>query len=89
MTNIVVSIISALVAIITIVASYWFAKKREREAEWRKEKLAHYKAFFSALARSVSKNATKDEKEQYAILFNTVGLFASQKVFNVCMIIRI
>jgi len=31
-------------------ATYWFTKKKEREAEWRKEKLAYYKAFIESLS---------------------------------------
>ncbi|HSH86432.1 MAG TPA: hypothetical protein VK958_04185 [Methylophilus sp.] len=26
-------------------ATYWFTKQKEREAEWRREKLAYYKTF--------------------------------------------
>jgi hypothetical protein len=31
-------------------ATYLFTKQREREADWRKEKLEHYKAFSSSLS---------------------------------------
>ena len=35
-------------------ATYWFTKKKERKAEWRKEKLAYYKAFVDSLSGVVN-----------------------------------
>jgi hypothetical protein len=63
----------------------WFighalTKSRERQAEWRKEKLIHYKDYFAALAGIVGSHATDEAHKCYAIAFNTVGLFASQEV---------
>ena len=65
----------------------WFighalTKTRERQAEWRKEKLTHYKEYFTALAGVVGSHATDETRKRYAIAFNTVGLFASQEVIE-------
>ncbi|GAB1261814.1 hypothetical protein [Aurantivibrio plasticivorans] len=81
-TNILVAIISGSVAIIVAAFSYWSAKEREREAEWRKEKLGHYKEFITALASSVGSFGAPEAKKRYAIAFNTVGLFASHEVIT-------
>lgn len=65
----------------------WFighalTKSRERQAEWRKEKLTHYKEYFAALAGIVGSHAADETRKRYAIAFNTVGLFASQEVIE-------
>lgn len=40
-----IAIITASGAIVLAGAGYWFTKQRERDAELRKERLAHYKDF--------------------------------------------
>lgn len=75
-------VFSSLTAIFVAALAYWTTKEREREAEWRKEKLAHYKEYFAALAGSVGSHATDETRKRYAIAFNTVGLFASQEVIE-------
>jgi hypothetical protein len=75
-------IFSSLTAIAVAAFTYWTTKQREREAEWRKEKLTHYKEYFAALAGSVGSHATDETRKRYAIAFNTVGLFASQEVIE-------
>ncbi len=81
-SNIVVAIISASAAIVIASITYYTTKQREREAEWRKEKLAHYKEYFSALACNVGKHSNSESRKNYAIAFNTVGLFSSQEVIE-------
>lgn len=81
-STIIVSIISALAAITIAAITYWSTKQREREAEWRKEKLGHYKEYFAALAANVGAHSTNESSKNYAIAFNTVGLFASQEVIK-------
>jgi hypothetical protein len=75
-------IISSLTAIAVAAFTYLTTKQREREAEWRKEKLTHYKEYFAALAGIVGSHATDETRKRYAIAFNTVGLFASQDVIE-------
>jgi hypothetical protein len=81
-TTIIIAVISALTAIVVAAITYYTTKEREREAEWRKEKLTHYKEYFAALAGTVGGHATDEARKRYAIAFNTVGLFASQEVIE-------
>jgi hypothetical protein len=76
--------ISSLAAIAVAAITYYTTKQREREAEWRKEKLAHYKDYFTTLAGSVGSDVSDEARARYAIAFNTVGLFASQDVI-ICL----
>jgi cytochrome bd-type quinol oxidase subunit 1 len=48
--EIITASISAGSAMIVAVIGYYLTKKREREAEWRSEKLGYYKAFVSSLS---------------------------------------
>jgi hypothetical protein len=80
--TIILAATSALTAILVAAITYYTTKQREREAEWRKEKLAHYKQYFAALAETVGINVSEDARKRYAVAFNTVGLFASQDVIE-------
>jgi hypothetical protein len=81
-TSIIIAAISATTAIVVAAITYYTTKERERDAEWRKEKLTHYKEYFAALAGTVGSHATDEARKRYAIAFNTVGLFASQEVIE-------
>ena len=80
--NIVVSIIAASTSIIVAAITYWTTKSREREAEWRKEKLIHYKEYISSLSGILSSNTNPESKKRYTFAFNSVALFASQQVIE-------
>jgi hypothetical protein len=80
--NLVVAIISASATILVATIAYYSAKQREREAEWRKEKLNYYKEYFNALAACVGTQVTDENRKRYSLAFNTVGLFASQEVIE-------
>jgi hypothetical protein len=69
---------SVLVAAFT----YWSTKRREREAEWRKEKLAYYKAFAESLSGIVEGDATPEGHRLYAKATNNLLLFAPQSVIE-------
>lgn len=81
-TNVIIVAISSLTAIIIAALTYYTTKQREREAEWRKEKLAHYKDYFAALAETIGPDVSHDARARYCVAFNTVGLFASQDVIK-------
>jgi len=81
-TSVIIVAISSMTAIIVAALSYYTTKQREREAEWRKEKLAHYKDYFAALAETIGPHVADDARARYCIAFNTVGLFASQDVIK-------
>jgi hypothetical protein len=77
-TSLVGLISSVLVAALT----YWATKRREREAEWRKEKLAYYKTFVESLSGIVEGDATPDGHRFYAKATNNLLLFAPQIVIE-------
>jgi hypothetical protein len=85
-TNVIIVAISSVTAILVAsvggVLAYYTTKRREREAEWRREKLAHYKDYFAALAATIGTNVSDDARARYCVAFNTVGLFASQEVID-------
>lgn len=81
-TSLTIVAISSLTAIVVAAITYYTTKQREREAEWRKEKLAQYKEYIVALAGTVGGHGTDDARRRYCIAFNTVGLFASQEVIH-------
>lgn len=79
--EILTAIISASGAIIVAGASYWFTKKREREAELRKEKLEHYKAFVSSLS-GVTGGGTTEGQRAFSLASNNLILIAPQSVLE-------
>jgi hypothetical protein len=81
-TNFLIVAISSVTAILVAALTYYTTKQREREAEWRREKLTHYKDYFAALAETVGEDVSPDARARYCIAFNTVGLFASQEVID-------
>ncbi|WP_316674755.1 hypothetical protein [uncultured Tolumonas sp.] len=80
--TIVVSIIAASASIVVAAITYWTTKSREREADWRKEKLIHYKEYMSALSGILGSNSSPESKKRYTFAFNSVALFASQQVIE-------
>ena len=85
-TNVIIVAISSVTAILVAALggalTYYTTKQREREAEWRREKLAHYKEYFAALAQTIGQNVSDEARARYRVAFNTVGLFASQDVIK-------
>ena len=61
-------------------ASYWLTKKRERDAELRKEKLEHYKDFVSSLSGIISGEATPEGQRAFSRACNKLNLVAPQSV---------
>ena len=49
LSAIVGSVIGLIGAVLVVVITYATTRRREREAEWRKEKLVYYKAFIESL----------------------------------------
>jgi len=80
--NVVIVAISSVTAIVVAALTYYTTKQREREAEWRREKLAHYTDYFAPLAETIGNNVSDEARTRYCIAFNTVGLFASQEVIK-------
>jgi hypothetical protein len=61
-------------------ASYLFTKKREREAELRKEKLEHYKDLVASMSGIIAAETTDDGQRDFSRACNKLNLVASQPV---------
>ena len=48
-TALAVALVGLIGTLVGALFTYWSTKRREREAEWRKEKLVHYKVFVESL----------------------------------------
>lgn len=81
-TELLTAIITASSAVIVAGASYWFTKKREREAELRKEKLAHYKDFIACLSGVISGESTANNQRAFSLACNKLNLIAPQSVIR-------
>lgn len=79
-TDIVTTLIAASGAVVLAGATYWFTKKREREAELRKEKLEHYKDLVSSLSGIISGEATPESQRAFSRACNKLNLVAPQAV---------
>jgi hypothetical protein len=73
---------STLVACLT----FYFTKRHELSAQWRNEKLNHYKVLFSALSDLAVDGANKNEANmRFALAANTIALAAPQYVIDALM----
>lgn len=79
-TAIATALIALLGSIMLAVMTYWSTKSREREAEWRKEKLLYYKVFIESLSGIVEGDASPDGHKSFAKATNNLLLFAPQAV---------
>lgn len=79
-TPILVAIISASASIAVAAITFFLTKRKEREAEWRKQKLEHYREFLDALSGIVGTDSTPEAQRRWAKATNTIGLVASQRV---------
>jgi hypothetical protein len=75
-------LIAAAGAVALAGATYWFTKKREREAELRKEKLDHYKAFVVSLSGVISGESSPDDQRAFSRACNNLNLIAPQSVIR-------
>ncbi len=78
--TVITAIVGAFGSLAVAFLTYWSAKRREREAEWRKEKLAYYKAFVESMSGIVEGDATPEGHRLYAKTTNNLLLFAPQPV---------
>ena len=79
-------IITALIAFLgTILAAaftYWSSKRREREGEWRKEKLQHYKSFIESLSGIIEGEDSLEGQRVFAKATNNLLLLAPHPVID-------
>lgn len=86
--EIITASISAAGALFVAVAGYYFTKKREREAEWRHEKLGYYKAFISSLSLVLEGESSAEGQIAFAKCSNDLLLFAPQPVITALIAFR-
>ena len=80
--KIITSIISILSAIIIVSLTYIFTKSKEREAEWRKEKLNFYIEFIKSISEITKENITKNSSDRFAKACNNFYLFAPENILK-------
>jgi hypothetical protein len=76
------ALIAASGALLLAGSTYWFTKKREREAELRKEKLDHYKTFVASLSGIMTNEGTPEGQRAFARASNNLNLVAPQSVIE-------
>lgn len=74
------AIIASSGALALAVVTYWFTKKREREAELRKERLEHYKEFVASLSGIIEGESTKEGQRRFSMACNKLNLVAPEAV---------
>jgi hypothetical protein len=79
-TPIIVAVITAGAGLIASALSFFLTKMKEREAEWRTQKLNHYKAFMVALNAIVGPPAPTEDRVRFADAANNLFLFGSKDV---------
>ncbi len=77
---IIVAIITAVAGLFASSLTFFLTKKKEREAEWRKQKLDHYKEFMAALNDIVGPPAPVEAKVRFASAANNIFLVGSPDV---------
>lgn len=80
--DVIAALIAASGAIALAGATYWFTKKRERDAELRKEKLEHYKDFVASLSGIISGESTPEAQRAFSRACNKLNLVAPQSVLE-------
>ena len=76
------SLIVSIFGICGVIVTYWFTKKRELEADLRKEKLCYYKALIESLSGIIVDEATPEGQEAFSRAGNNLLLFAPQPVIE-------
>lgn len=78
--TIIVAFITVAGSIIAVAITSYLTKAKEREAEWRLAKLAHYKRFMTALSAIVGPTPSYEERVTFADAANDVFLVGSPAV---------
>ena len=74
--------VSAVTALVAVVVTNFFTRRREHEADWRKLKLAQYQQFILALSGVEDGRATLDAMRQYTDAMNAMSLIAPMSVLH-------
>lgn len=80
--EIVTAVMASSTALAVAVVGYWFTKKREREAELRKERLDHYKELVSSLSDILEGDNNFQGQKRFAVACNNLNLVAPVSVLK-------
>ncbi len=78
--TIIVAIISATAVLLASALGSFLTKAKEREAEWRKQKLDHYKEMMAALSALVGTHSSHESRIRFANATNNIFLVGSPAV---------
>ena len=81
-TQIITTIISVLWWVLIASLTYYLTKIKEKEAEWRKEKLRFYIEFTESLSWITDNELNLENEIRYAKACNNLHLFAPSKVLK-------
>ncbi len=79
-TSIYIAIISASGSILVATLTYFFSKRKDREAERRKLKIEHYENFANAMSQFVMEKISTEARKKFADACNRIFLIASPEV---------
>lgn len=65
---------------ISTALTYYFTKKREREAQWRAEKMKYYVEYVNSLSGIVIGDSTEEGQKRFSKACNDIQLFAPKDV---------
>ena len=77
-----VGILSAATALTVFAGGYSLNRRRDRDLEWRKLKLEHYKDYLAALSGITGRRSTAEAQARYADAFNSLALVAPASVLK-------
>jgi hypothetical protein len=83
---IITAVIGLIGSLVVAALTFWSTKRREREAEWRKEKLGYYKAFVESISGILEGDASPEGQRLFAKATNNLLLFANSEMKSVLQI---
>ncbi len=78
----VASIVGFIGSVVVVTMTYWLTKRREQEAEWRKEKLSYYKSFIESMSGILEGEDSPEGHKLFSKTTNNLLLFAPQAVVS-------
>jgi hypothetical protein len=79
-TSVIVAVISTAAGVTVASLSYYFSKKKEREADWRKYKFEQYKEFMVSMSGNLTNSSTPDGIRSFYKACNALSLIGSRGV---------
>jgi hypothetical protein len=73
---------SLATAVVAAIVTYWLAKRRDHESDWRKLKLAQYQEYILALSGVIAGRETPGGHRRYADAVNSMTLVAPLTVLE-------